>query len=65
MGEFINKAKGKLKQAVADLTGDKKLKREGQKDEIKGNLEGAAAGAKGVVKSAVKDAKRVIKDASD
>lgn len=64
MGEFVDKAKGKLKQVVADLTGDKKLKRQGQKDEIKGNLKGAAAGAKRVVKNAAKDAKRVMKDAS-
>ena len=53
MSEFINKAKGKLKQAVAELTGDKRLKREGKTDEVKGKLEGAAAHAKSGVKSAM------------
>ena len=33
MVELIKKAKGKIKQAVGGLTGDKKLKRAGEKDE--------------------------------
>ena len=36
MGEMIDKSKGKIKQAVGDLTGNKKLKREGERDELKG-----------------------------
>ena len=47
MGEIIDKTKGRIKQAVGDLTGDKKLKREGELDELKGTA-----------KSAVKDLKK-------
>ena len=36
MGEIIDKTKGKIRQAVGDLTGNKKLKREGERDERKG-----------------------------
>ena len=35
MGEIIDKAKGTIKQAVGDLTGNKRLKREGERDERK------------------------------
>jgi uncharacterized protein YjbJ (UPF0337 family) len=35
MGEIIDKTKGKIKQAVGDLTGNKRLKREGERDERK------------------------------
>jgi len=35
MGEIIDKAKGTIKQAVDDLTGKKRLKREGERDERK------------------------------
>jgi len=35
MGELIDKTKGKIKQAVGDLTGDKRIKREGEGDEPK------------------------------
>jgi uncharacterized protein YjbJ (UPF0337 family) len=34
-GEIIDKPKGKIKQAVGDLTGNKRLKREGEGDERK------------------------------
>jgi len=30
MGEIIDKTKGRIKQAVDDLTGNKRLKREGE-----------------------------------
>jgi len=60
MGELVNKTKGKLKQAVGDLTGNKKLHREGEKDELKGKVEGATDDAK----DAVKGAKKSIKDAA-
>ena len=52
MGEFVDKNKGKIKQAIAALTGNKKLKREGERDELKGRAKGA-----------IKDANRAIKDA--
>jgi uncharacterized protein YjbJ (UPF0337 family) len=35
MGEIIDKTKGKIKQAVGDRTGNKRLKREGERDERK------------------------------
>jgi len=50
MGEIIDKSKGKIKQAVGDLTGNKKLKREGERDELKGQIKGV-----------VKDVKRAVK----
>ena len=35
MGEIIDKTKGKIRQAVGDLTGKKGLKREGERNERK------------------------------
>jgi uncharacterized protein YjbJ (UPF0337 family) len=66
MGELIDKTKGKIKQAIGALTGDKELKHEGERDENKGKVEGAVEGVKGAaedVKVAVKDAGKAIKDA--
>ena len=37
----VDQAKGRVKQAVGDLTGDKKLKAEGQMDEAGGKVEEA------------------------
>jgi uncharacterized protein YjbJ (UPF0337 family) len=54
MGEFIDKSKGKIKQAVGDLTGAKKLKREGVRDELKGQVKGLVKNVKHKVKGAVK-----------
>jgi uncharacterized protein YjbJ (UPF0337 family) len=59
MGEFIDKTKGKIEQAAGDLTGNKELKRKGERDERAGKVEGAIADVKG----AVKDAGQAIKDA--
>jgi uncharacterized protein YjbJ (UPF0337 family) len=56
MGELIDKAKGKIKQAVGKLTGDKKLVREGKRDVVTGEIKGAVAD----VKDAAKDAKEAI-----
>jgi len=35
MGEIIDRTEGKIKQAVGDLTGNKRLRREGERDEHK------------------------------
>ena len=35
IGEIIDQTKGKIKQAIGDLTGNKRLKREGERDERK------------------------------
>ena len=64
MGELIDKAKGKVKQAVGGLTGDKGLQREGRRDERKGKVKGAVEEAKHAVKGAVKDTKDALKGAS-
>jgi uncharacterized protein YjbJ (UPF0337 family) len=61
MGELIDKTKGKIKQAVGDLTGDKGLRQEGKRDELKGKVEGAVADVKDVasdVKQSIKNAVR-------
>ena len=52
MGEWTDKAKGRVKQAVGGATGDRELQAEGHVDETKGK-------AKGVVE----DVKHGIKDA--
>lgn len=50
MGELIDKAKGKIKQAVGDLTGNEELTREGERDEAKGDVKGAFEDVKSAVK---------------
>ena len=59
MGGFINKTKGKIKQAVGSLTGNQQLKQEGTLDELKGHAEGAGQAIKG----AAQDTKKAVKDA--
>lgn len=38
MGKEVDQAKGKIKQAVGDLTGDKDLKKKGKADEKAGRV---------------------------
>jgi uncharacterized protein YjbJ (UPF0337 family) len=61
MGEFVDKTKGKIKQAVGDLTGNKKLHREGEMDELEGKVEGVIDDAKDTVKGAKKSIKDAVK----
>lgn len=61
MGAFIDKAKGRIKQAVGDLTNDKQLKREGQVDELKGKVEGRLDDIKRAAKHVKGDVKGVVK----
>jgi len=63
VGELMKKAKGKLKQAVGVLTGNKRLQREGERDENQGRVEGAVKDVKHAAKGAVKDAKHAAKGA--
>lgn len=56
MGELIDKAKGKIKQAAGDVTGDDSLKAEGTVDELKGKAKGAVEDVKHAVKDALKPA---------
>jgi uncharacterized protein YjbJ (UPF0337 family) len=62
MGELSKKAKGKVKQAVGDLTGNRDLKREGAQDERDGQVEGAVADLKHAVKGAAHDVKHALKE---
>lgn len=58
MGENLDKAKGKTKQAAGDLTGDDEMKNEGKVDEASGRAKGAIDSAKdkaGDAVDAVKD----------
>jgi len=50
MGEWIDKAKGKIKQVVAGVTGDDKLRREGKLDVNKGRAKGAGEDLKKAIK---------------
>jgi uncharacterized protein YjbJ (UPF0337 family) len=54
MGEIIDKAKGKIKQAAGVLAGDKKLENEGRMDEAKGKVKGAMEEIKHSIKDAAK-----------
>ena len=54
MGEWTDKAKGRVKETAGAATGDRDLEAEGKKDTAKGHIKGA-----------VEDVKRVIKDATD
>ena len=64
MGELIKKAKGKVKQAVGSLTGDKELKRDGEQDELDGKVDGAIDDLRHAVKGAKKDARHALKEVS-
>ncbi|MGZ4672113.1 MAG: CsbD family protein [Ilumatobacteraceae bacterium] len=46
MGKEVDKAKGKIKQAVGDLTGNKDLKKQGKADERAGKAKGFVADLK-------------------
>ncbi len=49
-----DKAKGAVKEGVANVTGDEKMKAEGQADKAKGHTESAVGGAKDAVRDATK-----------
>ena len=61
MGENIDKAKGRAKQAAGDLTDDKDLKNEGKADEAGGKVKGVAND----VKDTAGDAVDAVKDKLD
>jgi uncharacterized protein YjbJ (UPF0337 family) len=46
MGKEVDKTKGKIKQAVGDLTGNKDLKKQGKADERAGKAKGFVADVK-------------------
>lgn len=45
---------GKVKEAAGKVTGDEKMKREGQADQARGKVENAVGGAKDAVRDALK-----------
>jgi uncharacterized protein YjbJ (UPF0337 family) len=49
-----DEAKGRLKEAAGDLTGDKKLKREGKTDRAEGKVHDAVDSAGDKVKDAIR-----------
>lgn len=58
MGEKTDKIAGRAKQAVSAITGDKKMKREGERQESKGKL-------KGKLDTTVDQAQDVLEDVRD
>ena len=51
-GSF-KQAKGKVKEAAGDVTGDAKLKGEGKADQVEGKIQNAVGGAKDKIKEAL------------
>jgi uncharacterized protein YjbJ (UPF0337 family) len=54
MGEIIDRTKGKIKQVTGTLTGNDKLKAEGEVDELKGKVKGTVEDVKQAIKGAAK-----------
>jgi uncharacterized protein YjbJ (UPF0337 family) len=50
----LDQAKGAIKETAGKVTGDTKLKGEGQADSLKGKIESAVGGAKDSVRDAAK-----------
>lgn len=55
MGENIDEAKGRTKEAAGDLTGDKDLKREGKVDKATSSIKDKVGDAADKVKDAISD----------
>lgn len=65
MGEKIDEAKGRAKEAAGDLTDDERLKREGKMDRAGASVKGAADRAKDKVEEGVDSVKRAVNDRDD
>ena len=57
----VDRAKGKIKQAVGDLTGDDDLKAEGRGDEAAGKVEEAVGRTSRKVGQAIEDVGKALK----
>ena len=57
MGSAFDQAKGRIKQAVGDLTGNKKLRAEGKSDEAAGKAKRVVADTKRKTDAVVNQAK--------
>jgi uncharacterized protein YjbJ (UPF0337 family) len=62
MGQQIDEAKGRTKQAAGDLTDDKKLKREGRIDRAVSSVKDKVDDAAGKISDTVDDAAEKVKD---
>jgi uncharacterized protein YjbJ (UPF0337 family) len=60
MGENIDQAKGRVKQAAGDLTDDDRLKREGKADELGGKVKGIVEDIKDKAEDVLDDIKEKI-----
>ncbi|MGC1512352.1 MAG: CsbD family protein [Acidimicrobiales bacterium] len=60
MDKDLDQAKGKIKQAAADLTDNEKLKKDGKADEAAGKLKEAVSRVKDRVDDAIDDAKKKL-----
>jgi uncharacterized protein YjbJ (UPF0337 family) len=61
LGENLDKAKGRVKQAAGDLTDDDRLKDEGKADELAGKVKGAVD----TMRDKAEDALDKVKDKVD
>lgn len=58
MGELTDKFKGKTKESVGVISGDRELEAEGKKDSAKGEIKGAFEDVKRSIKDAVNPDRR-------
>ena len=65
MGETIDQAKGRAKQAAGDLTDNDDLKREGKSDELLGKAKGALDDLRDKAEDALESVKDKIDDHRD
>lgn len=57
MGENLDKAKGRVKQAAGDLTDNERLKTEGTVDELAGKVKGVAESLRDKAEDAIDNLK--------
>lgn len=62
MGAETDRAKGRVKQAAGDLTGDEETKREGKRDELAGQTKEKIDAARDKARDAVDSVKERMDD---
>jgi uncharacterized protein YjbJ (UPF0337 family) len=60
LGENLDKAKGRVKQAAGDLTDDDRLKNEGKADEMAGKVKGAVDSLRDKAEDAIDKVKEKV-----